>query len=168
MDAANAFYYVSTRDYPKEIRNLSRTGRFAGGIVTGVVPVEGDFYLSSPAGWIVMDAEISRDGKALYYVNARFEGGALPSEARLGVARMQGAAFVRDASSDTLFAQVNSDDHLVYAPATAMGAKELYFTRIRKGTLVTEICVSILSDDAGAYSRPKRWRSPALSWRLRR
>ena len=92
----------------------------------------------------------------MYYVNARFEGGALPSEARLGVARMQGAAFVRDASSDTLFAQVNSDDHLVYAPATAMGAKELYFTRIRKGTLVTEICVSILSDDAGAYSRPKR------------
>jgi hypothetical protein len=155
MDAANAFYYVSTRDYPEEIRNL-RTGRFAGGVVTGVVPVDGDFYVSGPAGWIVMDAEISRDGNALYYVNARFDGGALPSEARLGVARKQGAAFVKDASSDTLFAQVNSDDYLVYAPATAVGAKELYFTRIRKGTLVTEICVSILSDDAGAYSRPKR------------
>jgi hypothetical protein len=154
MDAASVFFYVSTRDYPAEIRNL-RTGRFAGGTVTGVAPVDGDFYLSSPPGWIVMDAEISGDGSALYYVNARFHGGGLPAEAKLGVARKQGAAFVKDPASDALFAHVNSDDYLVYAPAAAVDASELYFTRIRRGTLVSEICVSLRGDD-GAYGLPKR------------
>ncbi len=155
MDAAHVFYYVSTRDYPAEIRNL-RSGRFADGSVTGVVPVDGDFYVRSPAGWLVMDAEIASDGGSLYYVNARFDGRALPVEARIGLARREGTAFVADRSSDALFAQVNDDGYLVYAPATFAEASELYFTRIRKGSLVSEICVSILPEGAAAYSRPKR------------
>ena len=41
-------------------------------------------------------------------------------------------------------------------PRDVRGASELYFTRIRKGSLVSEICVSILPEGAAAYSRPKR------------
>jgi hypothetical protein len=155
MDAAAAFFYVSTRSYPAEIRNL-RSGRFSDGAVTDVRPVDGDFYISSPAGWIVMDAEISSDGRALYYVNARFDGRPLPAEARLGVARKQGGVFVKDRASDSLLARVNSDDYLVYAPATAAGTNELYFTRLRKGSFASEVCVSIRTDADDVYSLPRR------------
>lgn len=155
MDAAAAFFFVSTRDYPAEIRNL-RTGRFADGNVTGLAPVEGDFYIASPPGWIVMDAEISRDGETLYYVNARFDGGALPAEAKIGIARRQNSAFLEDRASDELLARVNAEDYLVYAPATAAGGAELYFTRIRKGAHVTEICVSTRMEGENVYSAPRR------------
>ena len=117
MDENDIFYVVSTRNYPTEIRNYL-SGRFENGLVRELAPVEGDFYIRSPAGWIVMDAEISEDGGSLYYVNARF------------------------------------------APATSSGAGDLYFTRIRKGTLVTELCVSVLDTEQGVYSTPKRVEMP--------
>ncbi len=154
MDAAARFFYVSTRDYPAEIRNL-RSGRFVDGQVRDVLPVDGDFYRRSP-GWLVMDAEISSDGDTLLYVNARFDGGALPREATLGIARREGGRFLQDGASEALLACVNSEDYLVYAPATAADTRELYFTRLRKGTLATEICVATRRDGDDAFGRPER------------
>jgi hypothetical protein len=153
MDEDGRFYFVSTRDYPAEIRNYLG-GWFQAGAVSRVAPVDGDFYVRRP-GWLIMDAEISTDGERLYYVNARFSGKALPDEARLGMARRRGEAFLKEPSSDELFARVNHPGDLVYAPATTSGGRELYLTRIRKGTLTTEICVSLLSDADGVYSVPQ-------------
>ncbi|MCU0607758.1 MAG: hypothetical protein MUF78_10160 [Candidatus Edwardsbacteria bacterium] len=153
MDGSGRFYFVSTRDWPGVLENI-QAGDYAGGAVTGVAPVTGDFYVSSP-GWLVMDAEIGRGGDLLYYCNARFSGGAIPEEARLGVARRQGASFAKLAASDTLLGAINDTSYLVYAPASTADGRELYVTRMHKRMASTRICVSVRTDTARPFSAPR-------------
>ncbi len=130
IDLNNNFYWVSTRNFPKEIKNYQR-GTFVNGTVTGVRPVEGDFYKTEP-GWIIMDAEISPDGKLLFYVNARFTGGPLPAESNIGVAHNVNGVFKKDQNSDALFANINTKD-LEYAPSFSASGLEFFFTREQGG-----------------------------------
>ena len=131
MDSLNNFYFVSTRNYPTVLENL-QTGSFNSGTATGITPVLGNFYIST-AGWIIMDAEINRDGTKLYYTNAYFSGGALPAASKLGIADKQISSFLKSATSDSDLANINDTAYLVYAPCTSSDGKELYFTRIKIG-----------------------------------
>jgi hypothetical protein len=153
MDMNNVFYFVSTRDYPDVFENC-QTGEFDNGVVTNVRPVMGDFYIYSP-GWLIMDAEIDREGDLLYYVNARFGGQPLPDESRLRIAEKQDSTFEKLNSSDNILLNVNDSDYLIYAPCISSDENELYFTRLRKGTFITQICVSVRSDTIVTFSTPQ-------------
>ncbi len=160
MDINNIFYFVSTRNYPAVFDNL-QTGQFdnefdngANGTVTNIKPVTGNFNIHLP-GWLIMDAEINKDGNMLYYVNARFSGQPFPDEAKLGIAVKQDSLFNKLNSSDDVLKNINNPDYLVYAPSISSDGKELYFTRIKKGTFTTEIYVSVRADEKGVFSLPK-------------
>lgn len=127
MDINNNFYWVSTRGYPDVIENY-HTGKFNNGTVTGMKRVEADFYINKP-GWIMMDAEISPDGSELYYSNARFSGRPIPDEADIYLANKVGDKFVKDQNSETLFQNINTKDHIEYAPSFSADGLELFFTR---------------------------------------
>jgi Tol biopolymer transport system component len=128
MDMNGNFYFISTRNYPNDYRNVL-TGTFSNDVVSNVHRVDGDFYVER-AGWIVMDVEISPDGSLLTYVNARFVGGPLPVEARLGVAHLVEGRFVKDPNSELLMANPNKKG-IVYAPSMSLNGRELFFTAIR-------------------------------------
>jgi len=153
MDMNSIFYFISTRDYPSAFENY-QTGEFNNGVVTNVKCVMGDFCIRSP-GWLIMDGEISKDGNFLYYVNASFSGGALPDEARLGIAEKRDSTFDKLSSSDNILENINDPDYLVYAPCLSSDGNELYFTRIRKGIPVTQICVSVRSGTTEIFSIPE-------------
>jgi hypothetical protein len=154
LDVHHNFYFVSTRNYPRVFENY-QTGVFTQGAVTNAQSVPGNFYIRSP-GWIIMDAEISKDGGLLYYVNAHFTGTALPDQSRLGIAEKNASVFKKISLSDSILSKVNDPRYLVYAPAISSDGKELYFTRIEKGTLTTEICVSVRLQNNAAFSAPKK------------
>ena len=153
MDIDNVFYFVSTRDYPDVFENFQK-GEFSNGIVNDVQPVMGDFYIYEP-GWLIMDAEISKDGDLLYYVNARFNGNSLPVEAYLGVAEKSDYAFDKLSSSGDILNNVNDSNYLIYAPCISSDGDELYFTRIHKVMLITQICVSVRDNNTGIFSNPE-------------
>jgi len=153
MDKNNVFYFVSTRDYPDVFENY-QTGEFDSGVVTDVKPLMGDFYIYDP-GWLIMDAEINREGDLLYYVNAQFSGNPLPDQAHLGIAEKKDTIFETISSSDDILLNINDSKYLVYAPCISLDGNELYFTRIRKGVLITQICVSVRSDTIETFSTPQ-------------
>ncbi len=126
------FYWVSTRNYPNVFENYQH-GKFNNGAVTDIAPVGGDFYVKKP-GWIVMDAEISHDGKLLFFVNARFVGGdgAVPAESDIGVAQKVGNEFVKDPNSEILLQNITTKDTLEYAPSFSTNGMEIFFTRAEK------------------------------------
>jgi hypothetical protein len=126
MDAANRFFFVSTRDYPAAYENLL-AGTFRDGAVTDVRRVQGDFYIQRP-GWIIMDAEIHAGGEVLLYVNAHFSGGALPDSASIGAAHRVNGTFTADPDNGILFREVNARG-LNYAPSLSTDGRELFFTR---------------------------------------
>ena len=151
MDTQNKFYFVSTRNYPTIFENL-QVGQFNNGTVSDVKPVLGDFYILT-AGWLIMDAEINKDGDCLYYVNAKFRGQPLPDESKIGIAVKKDTLFKKLHNSEGILQNVNDVTFLVYAPSSSDG-KELYFTRIKKGTIITEICVSVRKDTLEPFSIP--------------
>ncbi len=153
MDDAGAFFWVSTRDWPAVLENL-RWGSFHGGQVSDGAAVQGNFYLAEP-GWLVMDAEISRDGGSLFYVNSRFDSGGL-KEAKLGLALKTAAGnFAVHGQAQSILSNLRYPEHLAYAPATSADGLELYFTRVRKGSLDTKICLALRGSADEAFSLAK-------------
>ncbi|KKU14828.1 MAG: hypothetical protein UX23_C0008G0016 [Parcubacteria group bacterium GW2011_GWB1_45_9] len=130
VDINGNFYWVSTRNYPNIFENY-QSGKFNDGAVTNIAPVGGDFYIKEP-GWLIMDAEISPDGKLLFFVNAKFTGGALPVESDIGVAHKVGDKFVKDSNSEILLQNVNTKNTLEYAPSFSVNGMEIFFTRAQK------------------------------------
>ena len=128
LDENNNFYWVSLRDYPKVFENLQH-GVFKDGVVSDIAPVQGDIY-KKEAGWLIMDAEISGDGKSLYYVDAHFDGGQVPVEADIALAHKEGGRFVKDGNSTTLFKNINTTEFAEYAPSISTNGLEILFTRI--------------------------------------
>jgi hypothetical protein len=154
MDMHNTFYFVSARNYPTVIENL-QSGQFNNGTTTNVLPVFGNFYINLP-GWLIMDAEISKDGNQLYYVNAKLSGQTLPDEAILGIAVKQDSVFNKSNTSDDVLRNINNSDYLVYAPCISSDGREIYFTKMKKGTTIAEIFVSVRTDINEVFSVPKK------------
>lgn len=155
LDSSNTFYWVSLRNYPAQIENLHK-GVYSSGTVGGIKRVYGDFNIVSP-GWLIMDAAISHQGNLLYYCNAYFNACAfgMPCKARLGVAQqVNDTTFNKLSLTDTIFSNVNDTNYIVYAPQVTEGGLELYFTRILKSTVNSEICVSVRNTNNGKFSLP--------------
>ena len=152
-DINDIFYFVSTRNYPEVFENF-RTGKFDNGVVIDVKSVKGDFYIYEP-GWLIMDAEINKEGDLLYYVNAKFRGNSLPEAAYLGIAEKKDSSFEKLDSSDDVLININNSSYLIYAPCISSDGNELYFTRIHKVILTTQICVSVRDDNTENFSAPQ-------------
>jgi hypothetical protein len=151
MDDANNLYFITTRDYPDNYHNLM-TGVFEDGVVVNLTRVEGDFYIEE-SGWLIMDAEISRDGNTLFVVNAQFTGGALPKKADIRIAHKVDGEFVLDANSDSLMGEINTAS-LEYAPASSQDGLMLMFTRIF--IIQTQILVSTRTSTTDPFGTPRR------------
>ncbi|MDD1661914.1 MAG: hypothetical protein LUQ49_05575 [Methanomicrobiales archaeon] len=149
MDAANRFYFISTRDYPAAYESLF-VGTFNDVAIAGVRPVQGDFYVRKP-GWIIMDAEIHPGGEVLLYVNAHFSGAAMPDAASIGAAHQVKGAFTVDPNNGILFREVNSGG-LNYAPSLSGDGLELFFTRAQGAT--TRILVARRSNLTEPFGTP--------------
>jgi len=150
MDANGVLFFISTRSYDTTLSTLF-AGEFREGGVTSAHLVEGDFSRRQ-AGWLTMDAEVSRDGSLLYFTDSRFAGRAVPEEADLGIARRAGEAFDVVAGSRALLTNVNSRA-LEYAPATSSDGRELFFTRLEGSSPV--ILHSTRAEPSLPFGEPK-------------
>ena len=127
MDADNHFYFVSPRNY-EETRNTLWQGHFADGAIEDVEPVRGDVS-KGKALWLNMDAEISADGRTLYFTDNRWRlfGGGIKSSTLEAARRMEDGRFER--LTQNPFINLNSDK-LEFAPATTADELTVYFTRV--------------------------------------
>jgi hypothetical protein len=126
VDEDGNIYFVSTRSYDETLSTLYR-GHWSNGTVTQVELVPG--LAREARGFVNFDAEISRDGDSLFYVEGRFSGSSIPNSADIALAHRMGDRFVRDAFSDVLLSKVNTPA-LEYAPAISVDRRELFFTRL--------------------------------------
>lgn len=157
-DSANNFFWTSTRDFPTQFDNFHH-GIFNGNDIVNIGRLHGSFYIYS-AGWIMMDAAINYSGNLLYYTNAYFGpsyagcSGA-PCEAKLGIAQKQNdSTFNKLSNSDSILQNVNDTNYIVYAPHITKDGLELYYTRLLKSTVNTEICVSVRNNQSAPFSLP--------------
>jgi len=129
MDRNGRLYFISPRAYGAKLATI-HTARFDGGAVSGLRLVDGDVAPGRP-GWPNMDAEISADGRTLYYcVNEWNTRANLPKTSDLLVAHLAASGFETPGNAADIFRAVNSGD-LEYAPALAADERELFFTRAR-------------------------------------
>ncbi len=119
-------YFVSPRSYGQGFSVIHRA-RFSAGKVRSVELVPG--VSRGLPGFVNFDAEISRDGSTLVFVDGVIVPGApFPLHGDLVIARRNGEGFARHANSDDIFRNVNSAA-LEYAPALSSDGRELLFTR---------------------------------------
>jgi hypothetical protein len=126
LDESGRFFFTSLRSYNKSLLSLY-AGRFSTEGVTGIKAVEGD--LSAPKlGTINSDAEVSRDGTAIYFTRSQFLfGQAVPLSSDLAVAYFIDGGFLPQ-PVDTIMQAVNTPA-LEYGPSLTADGMELYFTR---------------------------------------
>lgn len=126
VDENGNIYFVSTRSYDETLASLY-TGLWSNGVVSHVEVVRG--VSREQRGFVDFDAEISRDGDSLFYVQGGFSGGDVPDSADIVLAHRIGERFVRNTFSDVLLGSVNTPA-LEYAPAISADRRELFFTRL--------------------------------------
>jgi hypothetical protein len=79
-------------------------------------------------GWVAFDVEVSADGETLVVSDGLYDGGAVPREAHLVLARRAGEGFERPADQSVL-ANLGADD-LTYAAGLSASGLEIFFTRL--------------------------------------
>ncbi len=168
LDSLNNFFWTFLRGYPASMENLHR-GVYSGGSVSAITRVYGDFnrYLFNyPFGWLIMDASINLKGNLLYYCNAKFDFSntscaGVPCESGIGIAqKTNDSTFHKLSGYDTILENINDTlNYLVYAPQVSNDGFELYYTRLQKNTVNTEICVSVRKSIDGIFSPPMVIRS---------
>lgn len=129
MDRNDRLYFMSPRVY--EFRHVTiHRAEFRDGRVEGVSLAEGDMAPERP-GWLNMDAEISADGRTLYYcVNEWNTDHNIPKSSDLRVAHLANGRFNTAPGSEAIFAALNTAD-LEYAPSLSADEREIFFTRAR-------------------------------------
>jgi hypothetical protein len=128
MDRDGNLYFVSTRSYSQTWSTIYRA-RFANGTASAPELVEG--ISRREPGWVNFDAEISADGKTLYFVDGYFGSGKQPQISILVAAVRSGSGFRRLPEHVQPFASVNSD-WLQYAPDVSADELELFLTRVKR------------------------------------
>ena len=105
-----------------------------------------------------MDAGISYYGDQLIYCNAFFNNcaNASPCKAALGVAnKVNDSTFNKDPNTTLLMANINDTvNYIVYAPALSKDGLELYYTRLLKNSVQTEIMVATRTGTALPFINP--------------
>lgn len=156
LDSLNNFYWVSTRDYPTNMDNLHRI-RFLSAGYTNFGRVHGDFHIYLP-GYIIMDASTSFDGNLMIYCNARFGGclNNMPCESSMGIAqKVNDSTFNKLPNTTSLMTNINdTTNYIVYAPHLSKNGLELYYTRLLKNGIQSEILVSVRSNTNTAFGMP--------------
>ncbi len=158
LDSTGNFYWVSLRGYPNPFENLHH-GTYAAGTVSGIRRTYGDFNIPN-IGWLIMDAAITYNGQSLLYCNAYFDlfnntCGALPCEASIGIAdKVNDSTFNKRVNTNALFSAINDTNYLVYAPQLSPDGLTLYYTRLLKNTINTEICVAVRPTLSANFGTP--------------
>ncbi len=133
VDQSGQFYFTTTRSYSVDYRSIYRatfTPSMGTATVSAPTVLGGTFTTPQP-GRLVMDAEVSADGNRLYFAEASFSGGPVPTAADLALGVRNGVNFDRAPNSSELFAEVNTPE-LEYAPATTRDQLTLFFTRAQR------------------------------------
>jgi hypothetical protein len=151
MDRNGVFYFVSTRSYDLTASTIYR-GSFDNGTVTGVELAPG--VSTATPGIVNFDAEISPDGKTLYFVESQFSASGQPETADILMATWDGSTFVRDSNSATIMKQVNTSKNLEYAPAISSSGLELFFTRLEGSS--PAIYVATRTDTSSPFGAPRK------------
>ncbi len=155
LDQAGHLYFVSNRNYATTLSTLY-AGTFAQGTATGVHLLGG--VSRQQAGWVNFDVEVSADGQALYFVDARFDQAGTPQTADLVMAASSGAGFQRLSNSEALLKNVNTDG-LEYAAGISADQLTLYFTRVAApltAASVPEIMVATRATRGEAFGPPAK------------
>jgi hypothetical protein len=129
MDSSGRFYFVSTRSYGDSKRTLYH-GFFKDGGVSGVDLVQGDISRDK-IPWLNMDAEISFDGRSLYFTENEFDLlRGLPKTSNIKVAVNGNGEFKTLENSDYLLHNINTDA-LEYTPSISSDGLVIFFTRAK-------------------------------------
>ncbi len=128
LDRDGNLYFVSTRSY-EQTRSTIYRARFQGGIASAPELVEG--ISRQTPGWVNFDAEISADGRTLYFVDSYFGRAGYPQKASLVMAVRSGNGFQRVQHSARILENVNNG-WLQYAPSVSADDLELFVTRVRR------------------------------------
>lgn len=154
MDRDGNLYFVSTRSYDKTWSTIYRA-RFRAGAASPPELVEG--VSRKRPGWVNFDAEISADGKTLYFVDAYFGSAGYPQEASIVVAVASGTGFRRRGDTRRIFENVNGAG-LQYAPSLSPDELELFITRVRstRGTEPPAIYRSVRTAIHETFTAPQR------------
>lgn len=126
MDRDNTFYFISNRSYDTTASTIYRAVFHDGSLST--IELAPGISVAKP-GIVNFDAEITADGKTLYYVESRFDRNAQPQTAAILIAKKTTSGFERIDDSTRITAAVNTVG-LNYAPATSVSELELFFTRL--------------------------------------
>jgi Tol biopolymer transport system component len=152
LDTLGNFFWVSNRSYSSSQSTLY-SGQFSAAGVTSTALVAG--ISLHEAGEVNFDAEISADSQTLWFDDGDYSTGSLTA-AKIGFANRQGAIFVRDATSATVLAAVNTAD-LNYAPSISVDGLELFFTRASTAAGATPaIYRAARTDTNSAFATPER------------
>ncbi len=154
LDAAGTLYFVSTRSYPETLSSLYRAN-FQDGRATDVRLVEG--ASRKEMGIVNFDVEASADGKTLYAVDGRFDGGPWPREADFVIVRKSDERFERREEDRETLAALNTGD-LDYAAAVSADECELFFTRMRPVLVFPQFAAyrSVRPDTDAPFGSPQR------------
>ena len=151
MDRNGVFYFVSTRSYDQTASTVYR-GSFDNGTVTRLDLAPG--VSTSTPGIVNYDAEISPDGKTLYFVESRFSASGQPQTADILIATWNGSAFARDSNSATVMRQVNTSKSLEYAPAISTSGLALFFTSLEGSS--PAIYAATRTDTSSPFGAPQK------------
>jgi Tol biopolymer transport system component len=150
MDRDGNLYFVSTRSYDKTWSTIYRAR-------LGGTPELVEGVSRRTAGWVNFDAEISADGKTLYFVDGYFGSAGYPQKASIACAVVAGNGFRRRGDSARTFENVNGPG-LQYAPNVSADELELFITRVTKMERSAQpgIYRSVRSAIDGTFTSPRR------------
>ena len=126
VDAAGHMYFVSTRDYFASTGTV-HAATFANGTASDVSRVLS--VVTGQRGLVHFDVEVSADGAELIVALGRFTGAPVPASSDFVLYERTRRGFRRSASSDAMFANINTAA-LEYAAGLSADGLELCFTRI--------------------------------------
>ena len=153
----NNFFFITTRDYPNNFENLMK-GIFDNGTINNLTRVNGDFYIKK-SGWLIMDAEISRDGNYLFVVNSFFLGLPIPFISEIRITQKINNSFLTLLNNKKIMRNINLH-YANYAPSLSNDGNILSFTRM--SFLSTDILLSIKNNITNEFEKPKRLNLPGL------
>lgn len=151
MSRAGDFYYTSSVNYEKTF-SMIYTGRFEKGAVTKLRPAEGNFEHKKP-GWVMMDVEVAPDNDYIFFSDAYFAKGTIPTTSRLGFARKEKNGFIVPDNAGEILKNLQSND-LQYAPSITSDGLELFFNRLGAKDFKTTILVAKRKTRDEAFGEP--------------
>ncbi len=155
LDNSGNLYFVSDRNYANTLSTLYQCS-YLNGAATNVQLIKGVSKLK--AGWVNFDAEVSADGRYLYFVDAQFDRAGKPESADLVIAEKNKTGFQRLSNSSDLMRNVNTNA-LEYGACISADGLDLYFTRVLypfTATTKPEIFVSARHNLKEAFGLPSK------------